>query len=364
MGEKPKIAIVHDYLVDRGGAERVVIALSRAFPDAPVYTSVYVPQKTFAYFAGQKIFYSRFLTFLARLCGARERIFPLILLYFWRLNLRKYDIVISSSSTFAVQVRHPRHYCYCHTPARFIWRSADYNLAKNPLKQFFLNWIAFFVKPFDLAAARHIHLFIANAENIRKRIQKTYKKKAIVINPPINCASFRPVKKTGGDYFLALSRLKKYKNIDLAVKVFNELKLPLRIAGQGSEKKYLRSIAQKNIKFLGKVTENRLRKLYANCRAFVFPGEEDFGITPLEAQASGRPVIGLGRGGLLETVLDGQTGLFFAEPTAQSLKKTIQDFLKKENKFSSSVIRRHAERFDERVFRKKIIYLIASSHEK
>ena len=353
MGEK-RIAIVHDYLVDRGGAERVVISLAKAFPDAPIYTSVFFPERTFSYFSGRKIYYSKFLNFLMKIFGNRERIFPFILFYFWNLNLHGYDRIISSSSTFAVQVRHPKHFCYCHTPARFVWRNTDYNLAKNWLKQKMLNIISMIVRPFDRRAADRVTQFIANSENIRRRIKAAYGRVASVIHPAINCADFTVSKKREGEYFLIVSRLKKYKNVDLAIKVFNELKLPLLIAGQGSEAKYLRAIAKNNIIFLGKVTENQLHELYANCRAFIFPGEEDFGITPLEAQASGRPVIGYAKGGLLETVIAGKTGVFFDKPTIGFLKQAIKAFIKREKSFRSLEIRKQAEKFDESVFVHKI----------
>lgn len=362
MGEKqPKIAIVHDYLVDRGGAERVVISLSKAFPSAPIYTSVYVPGKTFSYFSDKKIIYSKTLLFLFRLFGSRERIFPAIMLYFRRLNLRKYDLIISSSSTFAIQVRHPKHFCYCHTPARFIWRNTDYNLAKNPIKQFFLNVISAPLRSIDWRAAAQVTCFIANSENIRRRIKSVYGRTAVVIHPAINCGDFSVSRSRKEDYFFILSRLKKYKNIDLAIKVFNELELPLLIAGQGSEANYLKSIAKNNIIFLGKITEKQLRELYANCRAFIFPGEEDFGITPLEAQASGVPVIGYGRGGLLETVIDGKTGVFFDKPTVGALKRAVKTCIKKESSFKPDVIRKQAERFEEKVFIKKIKEILSEN---
>lgn len=358
MTKNLRIAIVHDYLVERGGAERVVMLLCKAFPQADIYTSVFHPARTFSYFATRKIHYSRFLNFLQKIFGNRERIFPFIFLYFRLLNLRRYDAVISSSSAFALQVSHPRHYCYCHTPGRFIWRTSDY--ACVSWRKCLLRLLSSCMRPLDRLAARKVTCFIANSENVRQRIQTFYKRDAVVIHPAINCTDFQPSEKKG-EYFLIVSRLKKYKNIELAVRFFNTLRLPLYIAGLGSEYRHLKTLARDNIRLLGKVTDKQLRKLYAECRALVFPGEEDFGITPLEAQSCGRPVIGLGAGGLLETVINGKTGIFFDQPTIASMGKAMKIFLEKESTFQPEKIRAHAQKFDEQIFIKKMQDLVNSS---
>lgn len=357
---KKKIAIIHDYLVDRGGAERVVVAISKAFPAASIYTSVYDPKKTFDYFHENsvKVVASYWLNFLLKLIGYRERLAPLILFYFKfiyvkRKKLKDYDVVISSSSAFAIDVRHKNHLCYCHTPARFIWHNIDYNPEKNFLKQVGLNFISALFKPFDLRSSRFVKRFLTNSKNMQKRIKACYNRNSQVIFPSIRVADFKisAKKKT---YFLVVSRLKPYKQVDLAIKAFNDLGLPLYIAGSGSEENHLRALAGENISFLGKVPDDVLKDLYANCRAFIFPGEEDFGITPLEAQASGRPVIGFGRGGLLETVIDGKTGIFFKEQSVNALKQAVINFIENEKKFKPEVIRAHAKNFDEAIFIKKI----------
>lgn len=357
---KKKIAIIHDYLVDRGGAERVVVAISRAFPSATIYTSVYDPKKTFDYFDQNsvKVVSSYWLNFLLKIVGHRERLAPLILFYFKfiyvkRKKLESYDVVISSSSAFAIDVRHKNHLCYCHTPARFIWHNTDYNPEKNVFKQLGLNFISAVFKPFDFRSSHFIKNFLTNSKNMQKRIKLCYNRSSTVLFPSIRISDFK-ISSKKKSYFLVVSRLKLYKQVDLAIKVFNDLGLPLYIAGSGSEEQRLRAMAGKNICFLGKVSDNELKDLYANCRAFIFPGEEDFGITPLEAQAAGRPVIGFGRGGLLETVIDGQTGLFFKEQTVASLKQAIISFIENEKKFNPQVIRTHAQKFDEAVFIKKI----------
>jgi glycosyltransferase involved in cell wall biosynthesis len=357
---KRSIAIVHDYLVDRGGAERVVIALSKAFPSAPIYTSVFNKYKTFEYFSSKKleIISSYVLNCLLTLVKRREWLAPLILFYFkfiyaQRKKLNRYDLIISSSSAFAIDVRHHNHLCYCHTPARFIWHNIDYNPTRDPFKQFCLDILSASFKPFDLSASKKVKRFLTNSKNMQNRIKKCYHREALIVYPTINVHEFKisTKKKT---YFLIVSRLKQYKQVDLAIKVFNELGLPLYIAGVGSEEQKLKALTKENISFLGRVPDAILKELYANCRAFIFPGEEDFGITPLEAQASGRPVIAYGKGGILETVLPDKTGIFFNEHTISSLKNAVLKFLAKEKIFDAKHIRKHAEKFDEKIFIEKI----------
>jgi len=361
MKRIPKIAIVHDYLVDKGGAERVVISISKAFPHAPIYTSIFDETKTFPYFKKIKnIYYSKRLYKLLSYIKDRERHASLILRYFRRLKLKKYDLIISSSSAFAIHTKHKQHICYCHTPARFIWHNQDYNLNKNPFTQLALNCISFLFKPFDLLAARNVFLFLTNSKNIQTRIKKSYNKKSVVLYPAVNTSKFS-ISKKKKKYFLIVSRLKLYKNIELAIKTFNDLDLPLYIVGSGPQENHLRSIAGDSINFLGNVPDTLLAELYANCRALIFPGEEDFGITPIEAQASGRPVIGYGKGGLRETIIDNVTGMFFREPTARSLTRTVIDFIEKEQTFNSKRIRAHAYEFNEQQFITNLKNLVKKS---
>ena len=359
--KNPKIAILHDYLVDRGGAERVVISLAKAFPEAPIYTSVFIPGKTFDFFTDKKVIYSKTLNALMGTLGKRELLAPLLPLYFRFLNLKKYDLVISSSSAFAIHARHKKHICYCHTPARFIWRTTDYNRNNNFLKKIVLQAISAFFKPGDYWASQHIHTFITNAKNIKKRIQACYKKAALVLPPAIDTHCFTLNKKS--NYFFVLSRLKPYKQVDQAIEAFNALGLPLLIAGSGSEEKNLKALAKANIKFLGRVSDKDLFNHYSAARAFIFPGEEDFGITPLEAMASGCPVIGFGRGGLTETVINGTTGLLYKKQTAKELQKTVLTFIKKEKSFDPKKIQKHASQFDEKVFIKKIQEIVYKNPE-
>lgn len=357
---KNSVAIVHDYLVDRGGAERVVATLSKAFPQAPIYTSVFNKHKTFEYFSQKnlKIISSYVLNQLLKIAQRREWLAPLILIYFkfiyaQRKKLNRFGVIISSSSAFAINVRHRNHLCYCHTPARFIWHNIDYNPEQDPLKQVFLNFLSILFKPFDINSSKKIKLFLTNSHNMQHRIRNAYHREAMILYPTINVHEFN-ISRKKKTYFLIVSRLKQYKQVDLAIKAFNDLGLPLYIAGVGSEEGKLKAMAKENISFLGRVPDTVLKDLYANCRAFIFAGEEDFGITPLEAQASGRPVIGFGKGGLLETVLPEKTGLFFQEHTVSSLKNVILEFIEKEKSFDPLYIREHAKKFDEKIFIKKI----------
>jgi glycosyltransferase involved in cell wall biosynthesis len=203
----------------------------------------------------------------------------------------------------------------------------------------------------DNVSSNRVDYFIANSENVARRIWKHYRRESVVIHPPVRCNLFN-ISDEDEDYFLIVSRLVEYKKIDLAIEAFNELRLPLIIIGDGSEREKLESKAKDNIKFLGRQPDNVIKKYYSKCRAFIFPGEEDFGITPLESQASGRPVIAFGKGGVLETVVNGQTGIFFKEQTVDELKLAVKKFQNID--FDKKVIRKHAEEFDEAIFKRKI----------
>jgi len=346
-----RVAIVHDLLNQMGGADRVLLTFHDIFPDAPIYTSIWDPKVTDARFRAMDIrtSYMQRLPFIMR---HHQPYLPLYPFVFERLDLREYDVVISSSWAFAKGiVTRPEalHICYCHTPMRWAWRYEDYislervGLLARAVLPPFITWL----RGWDYTTAARVDYFIANSPTVAARIAKYYRRESTVIMPPVDTSRFQ-VASAHDDYFLVVSRLIPYKRIDLAVQAFTRLGLPLRIIGSGRYEKKLKRLAGKNIKFLGQLPDAEVRNHMARCRALIFPGEEDFGITPVEAQASGRPVIAYGSGGALSTIIEGETGVFFAEQTVDSLVDAVRGF--HDEQFDPQRIRRHAEGFDTQRF--------------
>ncbi len=342
-----QVALVHDYLNQMGGAERVLLAFHDLFPQAPIYTSIYEPSRVDRRFHGMDIRTSR----LQRLPFIKRHHQPFLPLYpfaFESFDLRAYDLVISDSSAFAkgiVTSPDALHLCYCHTPMRWAWNYDEYvereslgRIARLALPPFIT-----FLRMWDYTTAGRVDYFIANSPNVAARINKYYRREAVVMPPPVETARFH-LSPTRDDYFLIVSRLIPYKRIDLAIQAFNQLKLPLRIIGGGRDLQRLRALAGPTIRFMGKLSDEDVRAQMARCRAFIFPGDEDFGLTPVEAQASGRPVIAYGSGGALASVVPGVTGLFFDEQTPDALAATVGAF--RDEDFDPLAIRRHAEEFD------------------
>lgn len=350
------IALVHDWLTNMGGAERVVINFKEAYPEAPIYTTIYNPDNLDESLRNIDVRTS----FLQSKKDAKinhQKYFPFMPMAFEGFNLNEFDVVLSSSSSCAKGViTNPNimHVCYCHSPMRYGWEfyyEYSENTEMSKLKKIFLKYFMNYMRIWDNVSADRVDYFIANSENVAKRIWKHYRRESVVIHPPVRCKLFN-ISDVDEDYFLIVSRLVEYKRIDLAVQAFNELGLPLVIIGDGAERSKLQNMAKDNIKFLGRQPDDVIKEYYSKCRAFIFPGEEDFGITPLEAQASGRPVIAYGKGGALETVVDKQTGMFFKEQTVKSLKDSVSEF--QSISFDKQAIRTHAEKFDEEVFKDKI----------
>ncbi len=308
-----RVALVHDYLNQMGGAEKVLLSLHELFPQAPIYTSMYEPKSVDRRFRSMDIR----TTFMQRVPFVKRRHQPFLPLYpfaFERLDLRPYDLVISDSSAFAKGVitrPDALHVCYCHTPMRWAWNYEEYvererlGATARLLLPPFITWL----RQWDYATAARVDYFVANSPTVAARIAKYYRREAVFIPPPVDTSHFYEAPQHE-DYFLIVSRLVPYKRIDLAVKAFTMLGLPLRIVGEGRDERRLRRLAGKNIRFLGHLSDDEMRSQMARCRALVFPGEEDFGITPVEAQASGRPVIAYGAGGALATVVEGSTGRY------------------------------------------------------
>ena len=350
-----KIAIVHDYLNQYGGAERVVEVLNEMFPDAPIFTSIYLKDRMPSIFRSMDIRVS----FMQKFPFLKKHFKKYLLFYpkaIESLNLKGFDLIISSSSAFAkgvIPVKGACHICYCYAPMRFVWDYNNYikneNFDKLTLKILMLTVSR--LKKWDLKSNKRVNYFIAISKNIKNKINNFYSREADYIYPPVECSKFNISDKTE-DYFLIVSRLNAYKNIDLVIKSFNHTNLKLKIVGTGPYKDQLINMCtNKNIEFLNKVSDEDLKNIYSRCRAFIFPGEEDFGIAPLEAQASGRPVIAYAAGGALETIIENETGIFFRENTLNSFDKAIEEFLRKEDAFNPETIRQNALKFDKEIFK-------------
>lgn len=352
-----RVAIVHDWLNQIGGAEGVLEELAEMFPEAPVYTSMYWPSVMPAAYRKWDIR----TTWMDRLPGIHRHHQPYLLLYplaFGGLDLGDYDLVISNKSGFCMGVQtspETRHLCYCLTPTRFVWDFDGYvqreqvGGAARRLIRPFLGWL----RRWETAAAARVHTFIAISREIRSRIERFYERDSTIIYPPVDTKQFIPKQVRSDDgYYLIVSRLVPYKRIDLAVKAFTELGLPLWIGGSGRDRPSLEALAGPNVRFLGRVPDAALGSLMAGCRAFVFPGLEDFGITPVQAMAAGRPVVAYAGGGALDTVVEGLTGTFFREQTPESLMEAVLRIDGAD--FDPGAIRAHAEQFDAEVFRARV----------
>jgi glycosyltransferase involved in cell wall biosynthesis len=356
-----KVALVHDYLNQMGGAERVVIALHEIFPDAPIYTSIYDPARVDPAFQKMDIRTS-FMQKLPLVTKHHQPYLPLYPFAMEQLDLRGYDLVLSSSSAFGKGViTRPEtlHICYCHTPMRWCWNYEEY-VERERLGKVARTILPFLItklRTWDQISAMRVDHFVANSPIVAERIRKYYRCEAMYIPPPVEASRF-PFDPTieAENYFLILSRLVPYKRIDLAIEACNQLQLPLVIIGGGRDLERLKRMAGPTIRFLGKLSDKEVIHYYTHCRAFIFPGEEDFGITPLEAQACGRPVIAYGAGGALATIIDGITGIFFHEQTVKSLMTALASF--NEHMFNPLVIHNHALEFDISRFQHRILQFI------
>ncbi len=353
------IALVHEWLVDLTGSEEVVAAIAELYPQAPLYILFYHPPALKnTPFEGKQIRTS----WLQRWPGIHRYyryLFPLFPRAVESLDLRSYDVILSSSHSFVKGLlRHADqlHICYCHTPIRYAWDLYhDYLETLSPWKRLLAERSLHRIRQWDLSTVPRVDHFIANSRYVARRIWKTYRRKATVIYPPVRLDRF-PLTPEKDSYFVAVSRFVPYKRMDLVIEAFRSLPdLKLVVVGDGPERPRLQRLARgaRHITFTGRLSHRELRQVLCHARALVFPALEDFGIVPVEAQACGTPVIAYGRGGALETVVEGKTGLFFAEQTPESLRKAIHRFLQVEDRFDPSEIRRNAERFSREVFLQK-----------
>jgi glycosyltransferase involved in cell wall biosynthesis len=362
-GAELKIALVHDYLNQYGGAERVLEELHALFPNAPVYTSMYWPEKMSPIIRRLEVRTS----FMQRLPMVTRNHQPFLLLYplaFESFDLSEFDVVISNSSAFCkgvVTSPGTLHICYCLTPMRWVWNYHAYVDRER------LGWAARMVLPaaisqlraWDVATAQNVDRFLAISRTVSSRVRKYYRRDSAVIYPPVNCDAFALPFQRVEEYYLVVARLMPYKRIDLAVDAFTRLGIPLKIVGRGRNEAELRARAGRNIEFVGHVSDAELKELYARCRGFVFPGEEDFGIAPLEANASGRPVIAYAAGGALDTVVDGQTGVLFEQQNVDCLIAAVRRA--EAISWDSVELGQHARSFDRQVFRDQLLAFVGES---
>lgn len=355
-----RIALVHDYLVQYGGAERVLECFSELFPYAPIYTLVYNKKLMHGVLEGKNIKTSFIQKF--PFSSKYHRIFPQFMpSAIEQFDFSAYDIVLSDSSSYAKGVitgLDTLHICYMHTPMRYAWDDCqkythDFyfpSLIKKMIP-FFMNYI----RIWDRLSIERVDKLIANSNFVAKRIKKYYKKDSLVIYPPVNFENFSISKKKQSNeegYFLMVGRLIAYKRFDIAIRAFNELGLKLKIIGRGPEIKRLKKMAGPNIEFLGRLTDQELAEHCSECQAFIFPQEEDFGIVAIEAMASGRPVIAYRGGDIPEHLEDGKTGIFFENQKSEDIVAAVKKF--QGIKFDSEYIRESARKFDKSVFKAKI----------
>ncbi|MFN2224341.1 MAG: glycosyltransferase [Candidatus Promineifilaceae bacterium] len=348
------IALVHDWMNQIGGAEDVLENLVDLYPGAPIYTSLYAPGRMPDSWRAWDIRTS----FIERLPFARRRqqlYFPLYPLAFEQFDLEGYDLVLSNKSGFCHGVitgPDTVHICYCLTPTRYVWRYHQYAEREKlgRLTRLALQPFLTYLRMWDRLAADRVDHFIAISEEVRRRIGKIYGRSATIIHPPVDTGRFEPAARID-DYYLLVGRLVPYRRIDLLVEAFNKLGRPLIIAGRGRDEERLKELAGPNITFLGYVPDEDLPELMARCRAFLFPGEEDFGIAPIQAMAAGRPVIAYAAGGALETVIPG-SGALFAQQSVDAIIRAVEAF--DTSAVDVKLIRAHAEKFDTAVFRRRL----------
>ncbi|MCX6785551.1 MAG: glycosyltransferase [Candidatus Komeilibacteria bacterium] len=359
-----KIALTHDHLFQVGGAEKVLLELHRIFPDSPVYTLIHNPENA-ELFKGLDIRTSM----LEKLPGGKKHFkwyLSLMPIAWEQFDFSDYDIVISSSSAFSKGILTPPntlHLCYCHSPVRYLWSDAHRyveELNQPKIIKKILPLILNRLRTWDYSAAQRVDKFIANSEFVAKRIKKYYQRSSAVIYPPVDTKQFKISPKLD-NYYVLLTRLRPYKRVDIAIKAFNQLHLPLKIIGGGEEIARLKKIAKSNIEFLGEVNDIRRNEILARALAFINPQEEDFGIAPIEAMASGRPVIAYKSGGALETVIDGFNGRFFEEQSWEALADAVIKFQAEKDNYDPYKIKDYAEKFSTERFDREIKDFVAKS---
>ncbi len=364
-----RVALVHDFLNTWGGGEQVLKVFTEMFPEAPIFTISYKPEIIDEFLSGVKVIPSflqtrpgmpdRYKYYLASMPKAVES-----------FDLSQFDLVLSDSSSFAkgaLKATGAKHICYLHTPTRYLWSDRDDYIKNAPIPlpiigRAIIKRMISRLQKWDLIAAQRPDVLIVNSEFIAERTRRYYRRNPdAVVFPPVDAHRFR-ISTKPKDYFLVVARAEPYKRTNLAIQAANALGFKLKVVGGGTKFDALKKIAGPTVEFVGRVTDEALVDLYADCLAFLFPPLEDAGITPLEAMASGRPVIAYGQGGALESVVAGITGEFFSEQTVESLTTAIKKF--DEKKYDPIKIRAHALQFDKAVFKKKISQIIEKTLSK
>ena len=402
-----KVALIHDWLSGMRGGERCLEALSEMYPDAPIFTLFYVKGSVSPTIQRHRIVQSPLSSFpfVARLYRYYLPLFPLAI---QALDLRDYDLILSSSHCVAKGIRVPEKSChisYIHTPMRYVWDQYDAYFGQgrcSKFQQVGMSMLRRWLQQWDVQSNAHVHSFIANSSNVAERIRRQYGRSACVVYPPVDWQAFRASHMHEG-FYLMVTAFAPYKKVDLAIEAANELGFSLKIIGHGQDEKRLKRMAGPSVEFLGWQPDHRVRELYSRCRAVLFPGEEDFGIVPLEAMATGKPVIAYGKGGVLETVrplnpLQGMdilserkthqtmclhkknenlserhiqtgklqpipTGVFYYEQSVENLITAIQFFEQHSSDFDPDGIRAHVEPFDRSHFKQRMQQIIMSHYE-
>ncbi len=376
-----KVALIHDWLTGMRGGEKCLEIFCSLYPDADIFTLIH-NKGTVSECIEQMKINTSFVQKLPFLNKYR-RYLPLFPSAIEQFDLNEYDLVLSSSHCVAKGVitgPETLHICYCHTPMRYVWDMYNSYFGKGNaglLSRCAIPFFANYLRSWDVSSSMRVEYFIANSHYVAKRIKKFYNRNAKVIHPPVDCSVFK-IQKNTEDFYLVVSAFAPYKRVDLAIKAFNKLELPLVVIGSGQDEKKLKQIAKKNITFLGWQADNVIRDYYAKCKALIFPGKEDFGIVPLEVQACGRPVIAYGVGGVCETVIpinsrikndttlqenttgyglneqQYATGIFFYEQTVDAVINSVREYEEVKDRFDSAIIRTHALTFDKPIFKTRI----------
>jgi glycosyltransferase involved in cell wall biosynthesis len=349
-----RVALIHDWLTGMRGGEKVLAAIAELYPQADLFTLIHLRGNCEPIVRGRRVITS----FLNDLPGVRSyyrHLLPLMPMAIERFDLSGYELIISSSHCVAKGIRRPEgalHLCYCHTPARYLWtQTQQYTTRSSRLTRMGLAAFKPYLQRWDRHSAAQVNRFIANSQNVARRIQKIYQRESTVIYPPVDTDFFIPAADQREDYYLVTSALVPYKCVDHAVEAFKRLQLPLRVIGSGPMMASLARGAPAHVQFLGWQSDEAVREHYRRCRALILPGEEDFGLTPLEAMACGTPVIAYGAGGAMETVTaNPRTGLLYQPHTVEALMETVLAFQSRRNEFSPTQLRAWAERFGKQIF--------------
>jgi len=364
---KPKVALVHDFLTQCGGAERVLEVLAEMYPEAPIYTLLYDKEKMHGKFKDKRI-YTSFLQKFPRCVRKRYKwLLPLMPIAPETFDLRDYDLIISSSGAWSkgiVTRLNSIHVAYLHSPMRFVWDSNEEYLKQqknNFLTKYLARRMLNYIRVWDKVAADRPDYIISNSKYTHDRVKKYYRRESVVIYPPVEMFR-RPTSKEGEDktsldvgrlsdkYFLVVSRLSAYKKVDVVVEAFNKLKLPLVVVGEGEQKKHLEKIAGENIKILGWQSDKKLSELYQNARAFIFPSVDDFGIAPVEALAHGVPLLAIRSGGVKEIMVEGKTGEFFDVAVPEIVADAVRRFRENEASYDREFMKSRAGEFGKERF--------------